>query len=76
MEQRSFFCAHSHMYPAGSAAAMAEGCFSCAHFSSNPGARTAVLDTILEMVSIFVLPVISIFSAGTAALLILSRTTA
>ena len=75
MGKQVFYPTREHMYRNPSAACMAEGRFSCAHFSPAPGVRLAVLDTILEMVSIFVIPVISTLIVGTAARLIPSFTT-
>lgn len=55
------------MYRKPSAAAQTEDCCSRAHFSPAPGVCLAVLDTILKMVSIFVIPEISTLALGTAA---------
>ena len=75
MGKQVYYPPRGHMYRNPSAASVAEGLVSCAHFSPVPGVRHAVLDTILEMVSIFVIPVISILTLGTAARLIPSFTT-
>ena len=75
MGKQVFYPTREHMYRNPSAACMAEGRFSCAHFSPVPGVHPAVLDTILEMVSIFVVPVISTLIIGTADRLIPSFTT-